>query len=622
MRRLVGLALLGLIGLAPSSGCYAFSDEPKARKQNGTATAEQATDTAPPTPTPNVPPTDVVDCPQTLTGVESQARTIASSCVSVRVRGQYVIDGGSLTIAAGVELRFEPNAVLEVGRDRPGVLTVQGTPEQPVRMIADSISDSGRWQGVRLHAGAGGSSLTQLEIAGAGTSEQAALRIAANDLNHVTIAGLKIRSGNALALELVGEVGPAMSGVELSGTGVIARATASAVASLNDAKLEPTAQIAILPGKVATRVEWPPHIYRIDGVVRIEGEAQQPAQLSLTPGTELRFGPDARLVVGGLGPGSLSASGTPVSPDGATPPSIPSSIPADLGPPRGGRIRMRAAEGEQPGSWSGVLVQEQGELQLRAVELVGGGARDEGVILAEANATVNLEGCVLRGNLVGVELRGIGVRVAQLDTLEFVDTPVAIRTTPALLGALGPNNLYDAVARIHVERGKLEQSATWAAQTAPIVVHGDVFVDKGATLVIAPGTRIGFDAGVTLGVGFYEQASIDLRGTAEAPIVLEPAMSTPVSPAAAPEAEPARWGGIVLGAHTRKARFEHVILRGTANPAAIDLRDGADATLVNVECAGCVGAVVRWDCKSSVGNVGVRHSEGTPTGLVAPSNCQ
>jgi hypothetical protein len=618
MRRLVGLAVLGSIGLVSSSGCYAFSDEPKARKQNGVATAEQAADTASPTPTPTQPPTDVVDCPQTLTGVESQARTIASSCVSVRVRGQYVIDGGSLTIAAGVELRFEPNAVLEVGRDRPGVLTVQGTPEQPVRMIADSISDSGRWQGVRLHAGAGGSSLTQLEIAGAGTSEQAALRIAAAD---VTIAGLKVRSGNALALEIVGDVGPAMSGVELSGTGLIVRATASAIASLSDVKLEPTAQVAILPGKVATRVEWPPHIYRLDGVVRIEGEAQQPAQLSLTPGTELRFGPDARLVVGGLGPGSLSASGTPISPAGAAPPSNVSNVPADLGPPRGGRIRLRAAEGEQPGSWSGVLVQEQGELQLRAVELTGGGARDEGVILAEANASVNLEGCVLRGNLVGVELRGIGVRVAQLDTLEFVDTPVAIRTTPALLGALGPNNLYDAAARIHVERGKLEQSATWSAQTAPIVVHGDVFVDKGATLVIAPGTRIGFDTGVTLGVGFYEQASVDLRGTAEAPIVLEPAMSTPAV-APAPEPEPARWGGIVLGAHTRKARFEHVILRGTANPAAIDLRDGADATLVNVECASCVGAVVRWDCKSSVGNVGVRHSEGTPTGLVAPSNCQ
>jgi hypothetical protein len=603
MRRLVGPALLGFMTLASGSGCYVFSDEPKARKQSGVQATKQAADTATPSPTP--PATDVVDCPQTLTGVESQARMIESSCGSVRVRGQYVIDGGSLTIAAGVELRFEPGAVLEVGRDRPGVLTVQGTPEQPVRMIADSVSESGRWQGLRLHGGASSSSLTQLEIAGAGTSEQAALRIAAND---VTIAGLRIRSGTALALELVGEVGPAMSGVELSGAGVIARVTASAVAVLSDAKLDPTAQIAILPGKIAARVEWPPHIYRIDGVVRIEGEAQQPAQLSLTPGTELRFGPDARLVVGGLGPGSLSASGTPV--DGAAP---------DLASPRNGRILLRAAEGEQPGSWSGVLVQDQGELQLRAVELTGGGARDEGVILAEATASVNLEGCSLRGNLVGVELRGVGVRVDQLDTLSFVDTPVAIRTTPALLGTLGSNNRYDAVARIHVERGKVEQSSTWAAQTAPIVLHGDVFIDKGATLVIAPGTRIGFDTGVTLGVGYYEQASIELVGTAEAPIVLEP--SSPAVPPA-PGAEPARWGGIVLGAHTRKARFEHVSLHATANPAAIELRDGADATLVNIECIGCVGAVVSWDCKSSVGNVGVRASGGTPTELVAPSNCQ
>jgi hypothetical protein len=300
MRRLVGLALLGFLALSSSSGCYLFSDEPKARKQSGVTPSKQDGDEAEPvTPTPT-PPTDVVECPQTLTGVESQARTIASSCASVRVRGQYVIDGGSLTIAAGVELRFEPGAVLDVGHNRPGVLTVQGTPEQPVRMVADSVSDSGRWQGLRLHAQAGGSSLTQLEIAGAGTGDRAALRIAATD---VTIAGLKVRPGNALALELVGEVAPTMSGVELSGAGQVVRATASAVAALQDAKLEPNAQIAILPGKVMTRVEWPPHIYRIDGVVRIEGEAQQAAQLSLTPGTELRFGPEARLVVGGLGPG-------------------------------------------------------------------------------------------------------------------------------------------------------------------------------------------------------------------------------------------------------------------------------------------------------------------------------
>jgi hypothetical protein len=240
-----------------------------------------------------------------------------------------------------------------------------------------------------------------------------------------------------------------------------------------------------------------------------------------------------------------------------------------------------------------VLVQDQGEVQLRAVELTGGGARDEGVILAEGSSSVTLEACTLRGNLVGVEMRGIEVRVETLDALEFIATPVAIRTTPALLGTLGPNNRYDAEARIHVERGKLESNATWAAQTAPIVLHGDVFVDKGATLTVAPGTRIGFDAGVILGVGYYEQASVDMRGTAEAPIVLEPIIP------AVPPAEPvvARWGGVVLGAHAHQARFEHVTLRGTANPAAIDLRDGADATLVDVECVDCIGAVVRWDCK-------------------------
>ncbi len=587
-------------------GCYVFSDEPKARKQTGTTPAKpdsekKAADKPDATPTPTE--ADAVECPQTLTGVEDNARTIASGCGPVRVRGKYQIEGGSLTIGAGVELRFEPNATLEVGQNRPGVLTVQGTAEQPVRMIADSVSESGRWKGVHLYAQAKGSSITQLEIAGAGTTDQAAMRIVASD---VTVSGLKFRTGNALALDLLGERPPALTGVEITGSGLVARATPTAVAALGDAKLEPSAQIAIMPGKVTARTEWPPHIYRIDGVVRVEGEAQQPALLSLAPGAELRFGSEARLLIGGLGPGSLSASGTPTN---AAPP------PVDLAPPRNGRIQLLAAEGTAPGSWSGVLVQDGGELSLHGVELIGGGARDEGVILAEGKSRVTLENCTLRGNAVGVELRGISVAVDAFDGVQFIDTPIAIRTTPTLLAALGSNNTYDEGARIDVERGKIETGMTWTAQAAPIILHGDVFVDKGATLTIAPGARIAFDPGVILGVGYYEQASVDLRGTAESPIVLEPAPTSDSVP-------PASWGGVVLGAHTRKARFEHVTLRNTSNPAAIDLRDGADATLVNVECSDCVGSVVRWDCKSTVGNAGVRAEGSTPMELAAPSNCQ
>ncbi len=587
MRRLVAPVLLSLL-----TGCYLFSDEPKARKKSGSAAAEPSADAsaAKPAaePTPPQPEGQTNDCPAVLTGTETAARTIASGCAPVRVRGQYRIDGGTLTLEPGVELRFEQGAVLEVGRDRPGTLTIAGTLAQPVRLVADMVGDVGGWQGVRLHAQASGSSLKHVEIASAGTETEAALWIATEQLS---VEQLRIRSAPALALELVAERAPTLLGVTLTGTGTVARVSPSGAAALQELSIEPTAFVAVTSGKLASTLEWPATRYRIEGVIRIEGDAERPAGLSLAPGASLLFTPEARLIVGGFGPGSLSASAAVDAPDG--------------------KITLRAADDDRPGAWSGVHVQDQGELNLRNVALLHGGAGEEGVILAEGTAKLSVEGCELRDNLVGVELRGHAVTLESFANNEFFATPVAVKTTPTLLAGLGPDNRYDELAQIDVERGKIEADASWAAQAAPIRIHGDVFVDNGATLSVAPGSRLGFDAGVVLGVGYYAEASLDLRGTADAPILLEPANPS----------EPAPWGGVVLGERARKARFEHVQLRNTAGAAGIELRDAAEATLVNVDCADCANATVTWDCSSQIGNIAVTASGTTPTAMAAPSSC-
>jgi len=583
MRRIPGLVLLSLL-----SGCYLFSDEPKARKQPGDASkpgpaqAETLADEPPATPE------DAVgDCPAFLTGVEAKPRTIASSCGPIRVRGQYRVDGGSLTLEPGVELRFEQGAVLEVGKDRPGVLTVAGTVEQPVRFVADYVGDEASWRGVRLYAQARGSTLTHVEIVRAGTETDAGLWIATEE---VSIEGLKLTRAAGLALEVASEQGPSMLATTLSGTGVVAKLSPSAAAQLLDLTLEPTALVAITSGKIDTTMEWPALRYRIEGLIRIEGDADRRADLSVAAGASLHFTSQARIVVGGFGPGSLSAS--------ASPP----------GEPPGGAIQLRAAEDTRPGSWSGIHVQDQGELILRNVELAHGGSRDEGVVIAEGSARVTIEGCVFRDNLVGLELRGATAVVEGFTANEFINTPVALRTTPTLLAGIGADNRYDELAQIEVSRGKIEADATWIHHAAPIVIHGDLFVDKGATLTVAPGNRLGFEPGVVLGVGYYERASLDMRGTAQAPIVLAPT-------------EGGRWGGVVLGTHARETRFEHVQIHATTNAAGVELRDAAEATLVNVDCTNCAHATVTWGCASKVGNIAVTASAGTPTAMSAPSPC-
>jgi hypothetical protein len=587
MRRVVAPMLLSLL-----TGCYLFSDDPKTRKQPGSEVGEDPQDTAttlaPEAPQPEG---EVADCPAFLTGTETQARTISASCSAVPVRGQYRIDGGTLTLEAGASLRFEKDAILEVGRDRPGTLTIAGTAEQPVRLIADA----GGWQGVRLHAQASGSSLAHVEIVGAGTATDAALWIAAEDL---TLEGLTISSAPALGLEAVSERGPTLLGVSIAGTGTVARVSPSAAAGLHELKIEPTAFVAIASGKIASTIEWPANAYRVEGVIRIEGDVERPAGLTLAAGARLFFTPEARVIVGGFGPGSLSASAAIDDPSG--------------------RITLQAAADSRPGSWSGIHVQSQGELNLHGVELAHGGSRDEGVVIAEGDAKLTIEGCEFRDNLVGVELRGLAVGIESLSNNNFAGTPVALRTPPALLAGLGTDNRYDEQARIEVGRGKIEVDTTWARQPAPIVLLGDVFVDS-ATLTIAAGARLGFAPGVLLGIGYYERAALDMRGTAEAPILLEPAAALGgIEPGS--DLEP--WGGIVLGAHARDSKFERVRLHKTGNAAGIELRGAAEATLVNVSCAACTHATVTWDCASKIGNIAVTATDGTPTPMAAPSQCK
>src|SRR5690606_41774744 len=96
-----------------------------------------------------------------------------------------------------------------------------------------------------------------------------------------TGGGLPVRAGPALALVVVAERGPTLLGVTIGGAGTGARVSPSAAAGLQERKLEPTAFVAIPSGKIASTLEWPPNPYRIEGVIRIEGDAERPAGLTL-----------------------------------------------------------------------------------------------------------------------------------------------------------------------------------------------------------------------------------------------------------------------------------------------------------------------------------------------------
>jgi hypothetical protein len=558
--------------LVTLTGCYLFSDEPKARKRTGDEIP--ADELGPKAAPPTTPVAAVPGCPLVLTGTESTDRTIASECGTVSVTGQYRIEGGSLTLAAGVELRFEAGAVLDVGRAKPGKLRVEGTVEQPVKMTGGGQA----WLGVRLHGQATGSQLHNLVIENAGESQRAALWVAAED---VTLAGLTISGAPGLSLELAAEQGIEVRGAKLAGVRRVARATPQTAGGLHDLELEPGASVAIVAGRISSDAHWSVPAIHVEGFVRIEGSDQAAATLTIAAGTQLSFDPGARLIIGGFQPGKLVALGREDAP-----------------------IVLAAAD--PAAGWSGLHVQGRGDATLDHVVLGHAGSSDEGALLVEGEARLAMDHSRVHDSQIGVELRGNTLTLASFADNTFAATPAALRVTPQVFGQLGENNQYDEQARIHVERGKIEQSLRWHRQVAPLVIHGDISVDRGATLTLDAGLRLEFDAGVVLQVGYYEQATLELRGTEAAPIVLGPS-----DPAAT-------WDGIVVAGHATQNRFEHVDLRATHGSAGIVVRETADATLVDVDCAACAQASVTWDCASKIGNLDVTASEGTPVALLPP----
>ncbi len=562
-------ALAGL--LATLTGCYLFSDEPKARKHTGD---EIPADAAPKPAAAAAPIESVPGCPTQLTGTETTDRTIASECGPVTIQGQYRIEGGSLTLAAGVELRFEAGAVLDVGRANPSTLRVLGTADRPVKMTGQS------WLGVRLHGQATGSDIQHLVIENAGESQRAALWIAAED---VKISGLAISGAPELSLELAAERNIEVRGAKLAGARVVARATPQTAGGLHELELEPGASVAVVAGRIDSDAEWSVPALRVEGFVRVEGSEQNPATLTIAPGTQVSFDGLARLIVGGFQPGKLVARGRQDA----------SIVLAAVDPATG---------------WPGVHVQGRGEASFEFVELGHAGSNDEGAILVEGEAKVAIDHSRIHDCAVGVELRGNLLTLASFANNDFATTPAALRVTPQVFGQLGEGNSYDSQARIHVERGKIEQTLRWRRQAATLVVHGDIAVDRGATLTLEAGLRLEFDANVVLQVGYYEQATLELRGSVDAPIHLGP--SDPAG----------TWRGIEVAGHATSNRFEHVDLRATSGAAGIEVREAADATLVDVDCAACAHASVTWACASKIGNLDVTASEGTPVDLLAP-NC-
>lgn len=529
--------------------------------------------------------TRITECPKSLGGPESKIdRVISKDCGPVVVTEQYSIDGGSLTLEAGATLQFKDGAALVVGYYEPAKLLIQGTPEAPVTLTSAGDKAAGVWRGVELWKAAR-SSLAGAVIEYAGDDDRAVF-VAATDVS-ITNTTIRETKGTALKLDAQGSLA-AFTGNSLSKLGAKAAIVAPPSAIVGIAagnKFDGGAYVVVQGGTLGKSATWAnpgvPLQFPQQVSVDAEGEGGERAVLTLSPGTELRFGPDGRLTIGYYRTAGLVAKGT-----------------ADAA------ITFTSADAREAGAWLGVQVFSHGEATVEHATFEFGGKDGEpGVLMVESGA-LSLRETTFRSNRAGVAVRG-EAKIKALADNKFAATPAALAVPAALVGALGEGNAFDSDARILVEPGNVTAAATWLAQGAPLELLGEIGVD--ADLTLDAGLKLLARPEAKLVIGFYQPAKLLAKGTAAAPITLGATAGT--------------WRGVNLHVKSSGSALEYVQLSETGEDPAVWIEGEVEAKLDNVSCAKCKAAVVGWSCGAKVSRASVLASDGTPAIEKAPEGC-
>ena len=253
----------------------------------------------------------------------------------------YVIRGGQLfvagthavpailTIEPGTELRFEEEATMIVGTvSGGGALVAQGTQAAPIRFTAETTSPAPvHWRGIDMFeppASAGNLTHVVFEFCGAGSATAACIE--ASDGARPVLRNVTVRNSAGYGIHMRTEAafGDGSADVVVSGTTRYpVRIAANSTGTLPTGSFSggPASAIEVdifFDNSVVTKTQtWPNRgvPYVLTGLqLFVQGDTGP--VLTLEPGTELRFGPDANMIVGNdvYGSGALVARGTASAP--------------------------------------------------------------------------------------------------------------------------------------------------------------------------------------------------------------------------------------------------------------------------------------------------------------------
>jgi len=511
------------------------------------------------------------------------------------VRGSIEVTGAgapTLTLEAGVEIRFEQDAELRITQ---GALRAMGTQEAPVQMVSSqSTPTKGHWRG--------------LVFAVAGST---------SELNHVTLSHCGRSSGEGACVALKNQAAPVLRQVKVQNSGTMGVMVADSSAfgvgstalsvsgsegyaihiSANQAGTLPTGgsftsntlNAVELRGNVSSSQTWPnPGIpYVVNHLLNVESSAGP--TLTLAAGTAVRFGPDAGLLVGPDLPGELIVDGTAAAP-----------------------VFLTAnATQPQPGHWRGVHLMSgssgTSRISHATIEYAGAtGSIGTGNLNIYGNGrgggarpvTNNL--VVQKGSAYGVyllESGSFGTGSFMLSARDNGNYAVSVEANYVGTLPTGGSFTGNVPNAVEIRCCNVVTTQTWPNLGIPYVINANIDVvgsSSATTLTVPAGTVVQFGQDLALRIGNETQpGSLVAKGTAAEPIRFIPAGSTPAK---------GHWRGLHFW-NAAGSELDHVTVTHSGATGSIGMG--------NVNVYREIGAFMTNSTLSDSSGCGVTVSNGT-----------
>jgi len=446
----------------------------------------------------------------------------------------------ALTLDSGLTLLMDKGTWIRVGSGSEGSLHVAGTARAPVVLRARTSSgwglypDDENYGGIQLDDQATNVIVHHLRLSGSRSN-------GIMSVVPVSLEAVRLDSNTFSGIRFEDQARPtSFKDIGARGNRWAVSATPFAFGDLTyNAGLEDTVRVIDLGSSnpltgAATWVAQPRPVV-VTEAIEVAGNAS----LLLDSGLVLLFDKGTWLRVGSGSPGSLQAIGT-------------SGAPVVLRP------RSKAGWGLYPGdkNYGALQIDDAAhDVVLRLVALSG--SLSNGIM---SHVPLDIRQSRLDSNaLSGIRFEDLGTPVeSSFTAIAARGNRWSVSTTPYALGRIPTNKALLDTVRLLDEGATdaVEGNATWAPQSLPIVVAQAFDIQSGAHLTLQAGSNLLFDIGSYVRVGNGSAGSLDIAGSATAPVRMG--------------GHGSYWGfetattsgyGLYLGANTTSARIQYLALR-------------------------------------------------------------